>query len=84
MTLTDDTKFFDDKIKAKQAQFDLDWEAARTSALSSNELDKFKYLTVEDLGYKSGVVEQAKFEYSRLGRVFNKGLKEDKKVEGLL
>ena len=84
MTLTDDTKFFDDKIKGKQAQFDLDWEAARISALSSNELDKFKYLTVEDLGYKSGVVEQAKFEYSRLGRVFNKGLKEDKKVEGLL
>ena len=84
MTLTDDTKFFDDKIKAKQAQCDLDWEAARISALSSNELDKFKYLTVEDLGYKSGVVEQAKFEYSRLGRVFNKGLKEDKKVEGLL
>ena len=84
MTLTVDTKFFDDKIKAKQAQFDLDWEAARISALSSNELDKFKYLTVEDLGYKSGVVEQAKFEYSRLGRVFNKGLKEDKKVEGLL
>ena len=84
MTLTDETKFFDDKIKAKQAQLDLDWEVARISALSSNELDKFKYLAVEDLGYKPGVVEQAKFEYSRLGRVFNKGLKEDKKVEGLL
>ena len=43
-------------------------------------LDKYEYLNGEDLGYKAGVVEQAKFEYSPLGKVFNKGLeKEDKK-----
>ena len=39
----------------------------------------------EDLGYKrGGVVEQAKFEYSPLGKVFHKGLKEEDKKEGLL
>ena len=45
----------------------------------SKELDKF---TREDLEYKLGVVEQGKFQYSLLGKVFNKGLeKQDKKEE---
>ena len=35
MTLTDELKILDDKIKANQAQYDLDREAAKTSALSS-------------------------------------------------
>ena len=40
------------------------------------------YLTTEDLGYKPGVVEQDKFEYSPLGKVFNEGLNgKDKKEE---
>ena len=39
-------------------------------------------MTGEDLWYKPGVVEKAKFEYSALAKVFNKGLeKEDKKEE---
>ena len=38
----------------------------------------------EDLGYKPGVVEQAKFENSPLGKVFNKGLEKEDKKEGLL
>ena len=43
-------------------------------------MNKYEYLTGEDLGYKPGVVEQAKFEYTLLVKVFNKGLeKEDKK-----
>ena len=63
MTLTDGLKILDDKIKANQAQYDLDREAAKISALSSKELDKYEYLTGEDLGYKPGVLEKAKFEY---------------------
>ena len=43
-----------------------------------------EYLTGEDLGLKPSTVEQAKFEYSPLGKVFNKGLKEEEKKEGLL
>ena len=61
MTLTDEFKILNDKIKAIQAQCDLDREAAKISALSSKELDKYEYLTGEDLGYKPGVVERANF-----------------------
>ena len=41
MTLTDELKILDDKIKANQAQYDLDREAAEFSALSSGEFDTF-------------------------------------------
>ena len=41
-------------------------------------------MTGEDLRYKPGVVEKAKFEFSPLGKVFNKVLKEDGEKEGLL
>ena len=61
MTLTDELKILNDKIKASQAQYDLDREAAKISALSSKELDKYEYLTGEDLGYKPGVNERANF-----------------------
>ena len=63
------------KINANQAQYDLDRLAAKISAYSSGDLRKYEYLTGEDLGYKPSVVEQAKFDYSPLGKIFNKGLK---------
>ena len=37
----------------------------------------------EDLGYKPSVIEQVKFDYSALGKVFNKGLDKDDQKEGL-
>ena len=53
--------------------------------MCSNNLGKYEYLTVEDLGLKPSTVKQAKFEYSPLGRVFNKGIKKKEgKEEGLL
>ena len=58
MTLTDELKILDDKIKADQAQYDLNREAAKIFALSSKELDKYEYLTGEDLGHKPGVFEK--------------------------
>ena len=80
MTVTDQIKILNRKIKQNEAQYDLDREAAKISALSSNNLDKYEYLTGEDLDLEPSTVEQAKFEYSPLGRVFNRGLKdEDKK-----
>ena len=57
MTLIDELEILDDKIKANQAQYDLDRKAAQISALSSKELDKYEYLTGKDLRYKPGVVE---------------------------
>ena len=47
-------------------------------------MGKCEYLTGEDLGYKPSVFEQAKFDYSPLGKTFNKGLTEEDKREGLL
>ena len=47
-------------------------------------MDKYEYLTSEDLGLKPSTVEKAKFRYSPLGKIFNKGLSEDNKKEGIL
>ena len=66
------------------AQYDLDRKAAKISALSSNNLDKYEYFTGGDLGLKPSTIEQAKFEYSPLGKVFTKGLKKEGRKEGLL
>ena len=60
-----------------EAQYDLDRKAAKISGLSSNNLDKYGYLTRENLGLKSSTVEQAKFEYSPLDKIFNRELDED-------
>ena len=82
MTVTDQIKTLDKKIEQNEAQYDLDRKAVKISALSSKNLDKYEYLTGEDLNYKPSTVEQAKFDYSPLGKFFNKGSKEeDKKVD---
>ena len=83
MTVTDQIKILDRKIKQNEAQHDLDRKAGKISALSSNNLDKYEYLTGEDLGLKPSTFEQAKFEYSPLGKFFNKELQEEDKKEGL-
>ena len=57
MTVTDQLKIIDNKIKVNEARYDLDRLAAVISALSSGELRKYEYLTGEDLGYKPIVVE---------------------------
>ena len=68
MTVTDQLKIIDNKIKANQAQYDLDRLAAKISAYSSGDLRKYEYLTGEDLGYKPSVFEQAKFDTKGLGK----------------
>ena len=47
-------------------------------------MDKYEYLIGEDLDYKPDAVEQGRFEYSPLGKIFDKGLKEEEKKQGLL
>ena len=76
MTITDQIKILDRKIMQNEAQYDLDRKAAKISALYSNNLDKYEYLTGEDLGLKPSSIEQTKFEYSPLGKIFTKGLSE--------
>ena len=66
-----------------EAQYDLDRKAAKISALSSNNLGKYEYLTGKDLGLKPNSIEQARFEYSPLDKICNKALNKDDKKEGL-
>ena len=61
MTVTDQIKILDGEIKQNEAKYDLDREATKISAFSSNNLDKYEYLTGEDLGLKPSTVQQAKF-----------------------
>ena len=76
MAVTDQIKILDDKIKSNQAHYDLGKEAPKISALSSkNLLDKYEYLTGEELRYKSSVFEKAKFELFPLGMVLTNNTK---------
>ena len=62
----------------------MDREAAKISALSSGELEKYEYLTDEGLGYKPDVIQKAQFEYYPMGKFCNKRLDESDKKEGRL
>ena len=78
MTKSDQIKTFNDKIKANKAQYNLDRQNPEISAYSNGNLDKYEYLTKQDLGYKPDTLQQARFEYSPLGKVLYDKL--DKKV----
>ena len=86
MTRKEQVKILGDKIKANERQYDLDRINAEISAYSSGDLPKYEYLTKKYLRYKRDAFEQAKFEYSSLGKVFTDRLnKEDKSYKvGLL
>ena len=79
MAVTDQIKILSIKVMLNEAQYNLDRKAAKISALSSNNLDKYGYLTGKDVGLKPSTVEQAKLEYSPLGKIFNEGLSKDDK-----
>ena len=83
MTITDQIKILDRKTMQNKAQYDLDRKAAKISALSSSNLDKYEYLTGEDLGLKPNTIEQPKLEYSPLGKIVDRGLSKYDKKEGL-
>ena len=84
MTRKEQNKILDDKIKANNTQYNLDRMNAEIPAYSSGDLPKYEYLTKKDLGYKPDAFEQAKFEYSPLGKVLTDGLDKSDKNEGLL
>ena len=79
MTKSGQVKILNNKIKANNVQYDINRLNAEISAYSSVDLDKYEFLTKQDLKYKPDALEQAKFAYSPLGKVFNDGLnKKDK------
>ena len=63
MTRKEQNKILDDKIKANNAQYNLDRMNAEISTYSSGDLPKYEYLNKKDLKYKPDAFEQAKFEY---------------------
>ena len=67
----------EDKIKDEKIQYDINREAAKMSALSSGKIDKYEYLTGEEIlpSNQQRVIEQAKFTYSLLGKAFEKQTK---------
>ena len=67
----------DDKIKVEKLQYDINRDAAKISALSSDKIHKYEYLTGEDIlpTNKQQIIEQAKFTYSPLGKAFEKKIK---------
>ena len=64
----------DDKIKDGKLQYDINREAAKVSVLSSGKIDKYEYLTGEEIlqSDQSRIIEQARFTYSLLGKAFEK------------
>ena len=67
----------DDKIKDEKLQHDINREAAKILALSSGKIDKYEYLTGEEIlaSHQSRIIEQAKFTNSPLGKAFEKQIK---------
>ena len=62
----------EDQIKDEKLQYEINREAAKISALSSGKIDKYEYLTGEEIlpSNQRQVIEQAKFTYSPLGKAF--------------
>ena len=67
----------DDKIRDEKLQHDINRETAKISALLSGKIDKYEYVTGEEIipPDQRRVIEQAKFAYSLLGKAFEKQIK---------
>ena len=80
----------DDQIKYEKLQHDIDRETAKISALSSGKINKYEYLTGEEISISNEkeITKQAKFTYSLLEKAFEKKKKnirnqEKKQVDAL-
>ena len=67
----------EDQIKDEKLQYDINREAAKISALSSGKLDKYEYLTGEEIlpSNQQQIIQQAKFNYFPLGKAIEKQIK---------
>ena len=70
----------EDQMEDEKLQYDINREAAKISALSSGKLDKYEYLTGEEIlpSNQQQIIQQAKFTYSPLGKTFEKQIKTTK------
>ena len=67
----------EDQIRDEKLQYGIKREAAKIPALSSGKIDKYKYLTGEEIlpSNQQQIIEQAKFTYSPLAKAFEKQTK---------
>ena len=67
----------DDQIKDEQIYYDINKEATKISALSSDKINKYEYLTGKEIlpSNQKQIIEEAKFTYSPLGKAFEKQTK---------
>ena len=67
----------EDQIRDEKLQYDINRETAKISALSSGKIDKYEYLTGEEilLSNQQQMIQQAKFAYSPLGKSLEKQIK---------
>ena len=67
----------DDQIRDEKLQYDINREAAKIFALSSNKFNKCEYLTGEEIlpSNQKQMIQQAKFTYSPLSKAFEKQIK---------
>ena len=74
MTREEQNKILDVKIESNVNQYKVDRLNADISAFSSGDLNKYEFLKRIDLNYKTNALDEARFEFSPLGRAFNEGL----------
>ena len=67
----------DDQIRDEKLQYNINREASKISALSSGKINKYEYLTDEEILHSNQkqIIEQAKFTYSPFGKTFKKQIK---------
>ena len=66
-----------DQIRDKKLQSDINRKTAKISPLSSGNIQKYEYLTGEDIlpSNQQQIIEQARFTYSPLRKAFEKQIK---------
>ena len=67
----------EDQIRDEKLQYDINRQAAKISALSSGNIDKYEYLIDKEIlpSNQQQIIEQAKFTYNLLGKAFEKQAK---------
>ena len=72
MCISEKIKAIDNKIEQNKAQYNLDKQTAKISALSSGNVSKYEFLTEKVVLPKKDLLEKAaaikRFEYSLLGK----------------
>ena len=72
MSISHKIKAINNKIEQNTTQYNLDWQSAKISTLTSRNVSKYEFLTSKDVLPENDFLEKAaalkRFEYSPLGK----------------